>query len=125
MTGGVGRRIADLSAAERTELESRLIRRRAEAGPPEISRRAGSGPAPLSFSQQRLWFLEQLYPGTPLHNMSRLIRLSGALDVAVLQRTLDAIVSATRFISSRFSHVRWAASCEARRIISCMSFVCP
>jgi amino acid adenylation domain-containing protein len=93
VTDGVSRRIADLSAAERMELESRLIRRRAEAGAPEIPRRAGPGPAPLSFSQQRLWFLEQLYPGTPLHNMSRLIRLSGVLDVAVLQRTLDAIVA--------------------------------
>jgi amino acid adenylation domain-containing protein len=93
VTDGVSRRIADLSAAERMELESRLIRRRAEAGAPEIPRRAGPGPAPLSFSQQRLWFLERLYPGTPLHNMSRLIRLSGVLDVAVLQRTLDAIVA--------------------------------
>jgi amino acid adenylation domain-containing protein len=47
----------------------------------------------LSFAQQRLWFLEQLQPGTPLHNMSRLVRLNGRLDTAVLQRSLDAIVA--------------------------------
>ncbi len=93
MTDGVGRRVADLSVAERAELELRLVRRRAEPGAMAIPRRSGSGPAPLSFAQQRLWFLEQLSPGTPLHNMSRLIRLSGALDVAVLQRALDAIVT--------------------------------
>jgi amino acid adenylation domain-containing protein len=93
VTDEVRRRIGDLSVAERAELELRLIRRRAEPGAPEIPRRAGSGPAPLSFAQQRLWFLEQLYPGTPLHNMSRVIRLSGVLDVAVLGRTLDAIVA--------------------------------
>jgi amino acid adenylation domain-containing protein len=93
MTGGVGRRLGGLSAAERAELERRLLRRTAEPAAPGIPRRAGSGPAPLSFAQQRLWFLEQLYPGTPLHNMSRLIRLDGLLDVAVLQRSLDAIVA--------------------------------
>ena len=92
MTDQIGR-IADLSVTERAELELRLLQRRGESGAREIPRRAGSGPAPLSFAQQRLWFLEQLYPGTPLHNMSRLIRLSGVLDVAVLQRTLDAIVA--------------------------------
>ncbi|MGH7580732.1 MAG: non-ribosomal peptide synthetase, partial [Gemmatimonadales bacterium] len=87
--GGLG----GLSQAERADLEHRLLRRRAEIGTPGIPRRAGSGPAPLSFAQQRLWFLEQLYPGTPLHNMSRLIRLGGVLDVAALQRALDAIVA--------------------------------
>ncbi|MGH7581318.1 MAG: non-ribosomal peptide synthetase, partial [Gemmatimonadales bacterium] len=54
---------------------------------------SGSGPAPLSFAQQRLWFLEQLYPGTPLHNISRPIRLTGTLDTAALERALDAIVA--------------------------------
>jgi len=93
VTREVTRGIAGLSVAERAELELRLMRRRAEPATPGIARRAGTGPAPLSFAQQRLWFLEQLYPGTPLHNMSRLVRLSGALDVAVLQRTLDAIVA--------------------------------
>ena len=93
MTDRVGRPVADLSPSERAELELRLARRRTEPGATAIPRRTGSGPTPLSFAQQRLWFLEQLSPGTPVHNMSRLIRLSGALDVAALQRTLDAIVA--------------------------------
>src|SRR5215207_5363059 len=90
---GLSRRVADLSVAERAELELRLVRRLAERAAPGIPRRTGSGPAPLSFAQQRLWFLERLDQGTPLHNMSRLIRLRGTLDVAVLHRTLEAIVA--------------------------------
>jgi amino acid adenylation domain-containing protein len=90
---GLSRQVADLSVAERAELELRLVRRLAEPAAPGILRRTDSGPAPLSFAQQRLWFLERLDPGTPLHNMSRLIRLSGTLDVAVLHRTLEAIVA--------------------------------
>jgi amino acid adenylation domain-containing protein len=92
VTDDVSQLLAGLSVAERTALELRLLRRHGHPGTTGISRRAGSGPAPLSFAQQRLWFLEQLYPGTPLHNMSRLIRLNGRLDLAVLQRSLDAIV---------------------------------
>ena len=67
--------------------------RRVGPGASGIARRAGSGPVPLSFAQQRLWFLEQLYPGTPLHNISRALRLTGALDTEVLRRTLDAIAA--------------------------------
>jgi amino acid adenylation domain-containing protein len=85
-------RVSPPTPAKRAELELGLLRR-AEPGAPGILRRAGSDPAPLSFAQQRLWFLEQLYPGTPLHNISRVIRLSGALDAEVLQRTLDAVVA--------------------------------
>ncbi|HWB39807.1 MAG TPA: condensation domain-containing protein, partial [Gemmatimonadales bacterium] len=93
MTDEAPRPVAGLSVAERAALELKLIRRRPQPGATGIARRSDPGPAPLSFAQQRLWFLEQLYPGTPLHNMSRLVRLSGALDVEVLRRSLDAIVA--------------------------------
>ncbi|HYW12347.1 MAG TPA: amino acid adenylation domain-containing protein, partial [Longimicrobium sp.] len=47
---------------------------------------------PLSFAQQRLWFLDQLEPGTALYNMPANLRLAGALDVAVLERALTEVV---------------------------------
>jgi len=54
--------------------------------------RAGDGPAPLSFAQQRLWFLDHLSPGGSAYNLSRALRLSGSLDTAALERALGEIV---------------------------------
>ncbi|WP_147446830.1 non-ribosomal peptide synthetase, partial [Corallococcus sp. CA047B] len=47
---------------------------------------------PLSFAQQRMWFLEQLEPGQALYNIPLALRLTGALDVEVLRRTFAEIV---------------------------------
>jgi amino acid adenylation domain-containing protein len=51
-----------------------------------------AGPLPLSFGQQRLWFLDQLEPGSPLYNNPAAVRFSGALDVEALERGLQAII---------------------------------
>ena len=50
------------------------------------------GDLPLSFAQQRLWFLEQLEPGNPFYNMPTAVRLQGALDVPALSAALNEIV---------------------------------
>src|ERR1051325_7340721 len=47
---------------------------------------------PLSFAQQRLWFLDQLEPLSPFYNISRAVRLRGALNLAALGQALDEIV---------------------------------
>jgi amino acid adenylation domain-containing protein/non-ribosomal peptide synthase protein (TIGR01720 family)/FkbM family methyltransferase len=50
------------------------------------------GPLPLSFAQQRLWFIDQLDPGTPLYNIPAALRIEGPLDSAVLARCLGEVV---------------------------------
>jgi amino acid adenylation domain-containing protein/non-ribosomal peptide synthase protein (TIGR01720 family) len=50
------------------------------------------GDLPLSFAQQRLWFVDQLAPGSPLYNMSGALRIAGPLDAAALARALGEIV---------------------------------
>ncbi|MET0395456.1 MAG: non-ribosomal peptide synthase/polyketide synthase [Longimicrobiaceae bacterium] len=54
---------------------------------PRIPRRPDRGPAPLSFAQQRLWFIHQLDPRSSAYNMPYALRLRGALDVAALRRS--------------------------------------
>ena len=47
---------------------------------------------PLSYAQQRLWFVEQLEPGTAAYNIPCALKLAGSLDRAALQRSLNEIV---------------------------------
>jgi pristinamycin I synthase-3/4 len=47
---------------------------------------------PLSFAQQRLWFLDQLAPGNPFYNVSGMVRLTGLLDVAALRQAFQEII---------------------------------
>jgi amino acid adenylation domain-containing protein len=51
------------------------------------------GHLPLSFAQQRLWFLDQLDPGSPLYNNPAAVRMSGQLNVAAMERSLNAIIA--------------------------------
>ncbi|WP_223645098.1 non-ribosomal peptide synthetase [Corallococcus sp. EGB] len=69
-----------------------------------ISPRAGTAPAPLSLMQQRLWFLEQLNPGTAVYNLPSAFRLHGALDVGALRFSFNKLLE--RQASLR-TFVRW------------------
>jgi amino acid adenylation domain-containing protein len=60
---------------------------------------------PLSFAQQRLWFLHQLDPESIAYNLPRAIRLSGPLNVAALQHTLDEIVRRHESLRTTFDVV--------------------
>jgi amino acid adenylation domain-containing protein len=52
----------------------------------------GAKSAPLSFAQERLWFLDQLTPGTAAYNLPTAVRLCGELNRAALEASLDEIV---------------------------------
>ncbi len=60
-------------------------------------------PFPLSFAQQRLWFLEQLEPNTALYNIPVAVRITGPLDLDALQRSLDAIVARHESLRTTFA----------------------
>jgi surfactin family lipopeptide synthetase A len=57
-----------------------------------IPRRSREGPLPLSFAQERMWFLEQLEPGTARYNVPAAFDVRGALSVEALGRALEAVV---------------------------------
>lgn len=57
---------------------------------------------PLSFAQQRLWFLEQLNTNTPLYNVPLALRLAGKINLDVLYRALRAIVQRHEALRTAF-----------------------
>ncbi|HEX6745680.1 MAG TPA: amino acid adenylation domain-containing protein [Longimicrobium sp.] len=57
---------------------------------------------PLSFAQQRLWFLEQLGGAGAAYHLPSALRLTGRLDVAALQRSLDEVVSRHEALRATF-----------------------
>ncbi|MEE8584841.1 MAG: amino acid adenylation domain-containing protein, partial [Acidobacteriota bacterium] len=71
--------------------EARFSGLLAEAAPPLV-RTSRQGSLPLSFAQQRLWFLDQLDPGNPVHNIPFALGLKGPLHAEALQAALNGIV---------------------------------
>src|SRR5215467_5823259 len=61
--------------------------------------------APLSFAQQRLWFLDQYEPDNILYNLPSAIRLKGTLNVTALERSLNEIVRRHGALRTTFSIV--------------------
>lgn len=57
-----------------------------------IPRREDHRTVPLSFAQQRLWFLDQLMPKNPVYNLSLAMRYKTLLNVAVLEKSINEIV---------------------------------
>ncbi len=87
-------RIANLSPEKRALLEQRLLQQSAlRTKEQSIPRRQIHSSYPLSFAQQRLWFLAQLEPDGAAYHVSQAVRIRGCLSIATLQRTLDAIVA--------------------------------
>ncbi|MBP0452952.1 amino acid adenylation domain-containing protein [Kitasatospora sp. RG8] len=91
---------AKLSAAKRELLSRRL---KARTAPRQaVPRRAADATVPLSFAQERLWFMEQFAPGTSAYNIPVTRRLRGPLDTGALRRALDASVARHETLRSRY-----------------------
>ena len=63
---------------------------------------ARDGILPLSFGQERLWFADQLDPGSGAYNIPRLLRLQGPLDVEALHKSLESIVARHEVLRTSF-----------------------
>ncbi|HVR95163.1 MAG TPA: amino acid adenylation domain-containing protein, partial [Thermoanaerobaculia bacterium] len=90
---------------------------------PAIERVPRDRSLPLSFAQQRLWFLDQLDPASPAYNLPDAVRLSGPLSRPVLAATLSEIVR--RHESLRTTFGRTASGEPVQRIAAAGLVVLP
>jgi amino acid adenylation domain-containing protein len=69
----------------------------------KIQPREGSGNLPLSFAQQRMWFLEELETEQALYNIPEAVRFTGKLEVGTLQRSLNYIIRRHEALRTRYA----------------------
>lgn len=70
---------------------------------PRLRRRSAAASHPLSASQRRLWFLDRMAPGNPIYNMPCDFRISGQVDIEVLERSLKAIMERHEVLRTVFT----------------------
>ena len=100
------KRIANLPPANRALLEQKLKVQGFDSFIKQIiSRRATRESAPLSYSQRRLWFLDQYEPNSSVYNVPSGLRLRGSVDVAALERSLNEIVHRHEALRTTFSMI--------------------
>ena len=81
-----------------------LAAARGASGPP-LARADRSSRLPLSFAQQRLWFLDRFEPGSPLYNIVSAFRASGTLEAAALASGLQEIVRRHETLRTSFASI--------------------
>ncbi len=97
---------SDLSTEDRVLLAYLLEQEGVAPPTPAIRPRPDPTLRPLSFAQERMWFLHTLEPDSPLYNLPAAVRLVGPLDEAALQRALAAIVERHEVLRTRFETVQ-------------------
>ncbi len=91
-------KLASLSPEQRALFELRLKRlqqqkrQQEKKEPPRIVRRQITEPCPLSLDQERLWFMHQVNPANAAYNIHMGARYIGALDVSLLEKSLNEVV---------------------------------
>ncbi|MCP3065857.1 amino acid adenylation domain-containing protein, partial [Myxococcus sp. K38C18041901] len=102
---GVTLPLRDLFEAPTVELLAKrlgALSQGASEGEAKLAPVSRTGVIPLSFAQQRLWFLDQLQPGTASYNLPAALRLKGSLDVAALRQSLRALVQRHEVLRTHF-----------------------
>ncbi|MGA9768569.1 MAG: amino acid adenylation domain-containing protein, partial [Blastocatellia bacterium] len=80
--------------------------RQQSASLPVLRRREAEAREKLSYAQQRLWFFEQLEPGTPVYNIPVALRLTGSLNIAALEACLNRLIRRHEILRTCFQTIR-------------------
>ena len=84
-------RITNLSPEQLAQLTQRLQKKRQGSSSSIPAQSRDTDTFPLSFSQQRLWLLHQLQPESPFYHLPSSIRITGPLNISILEQSLTAL----------------------------------
>ncbi|MBD2523674.1 condensation domain-containing protein [Nostoc sp. FACHB-133] len=103
----LSQRIAGLSPEKLKLLAQRLQKKKESvfSQPQIVTQSRESNLFPLSFAQQRLWFIDQLQPGNSAYNISQPMRIVGSLNVAVLEQSFNEVVRRHEVLRTTFKVV--------------------
>ena len=103
----ISKRIEDLSPEKRALLLLRLkkLQETTEGAETSIPRRHDLSVFPLSYAQQRMWFLSQWEPESPFYNISSIIKISGHLVVASLIRAIQEVIIRHEILRAKIDSV--------------------
>ena len=90
---------------EATRLSAFAARVDAAAGAEDAIPPRGGNDLPLSFAQERLWFIDRMDPGSTVYNLATPLRLAGPLDVRAMERALGEMVRRHAVLRTRFAVV--------------------
>src|SRR5438270_8361713 len=106
----IAKRIAELPLEKRAllfqQLQKQKEREPAAGEAPRLTRQSRTaGIFPLSFAQQRLWFLNHYEPESPEYNIPQAFRIAGELDPEILRRAISGIVARHEALRTTFRSV--------------------
>lgn len=101
----ISARIAALSPEKRQLLLRSLNNKKTSESPQITKSHRGIDRFPLSFAQQRLWFLDQLQPGNPAFNIFLPMRLTGQLNLEALKRSFNEVINRHEALRTIFTLV--------------------
>jgi len=94
-----------LTPAKRALLEMRLKGNMPRAVVQTIEKRPEGSGLPLSFSQQRLWFLHQMAPGSAAYNMPAAFRLEGVLNLPALEEAFNEVIHRHEILRTTYDEI--------------------
>src|SRR5215212_6179663 len=99
--------IANLSPEQLANLayELKASKARKASKQQEISKRVPGEPCPLSFAQQRLWFIAQLDPDNPAYNCMEALRMTGKLNIPLLEQVFNEVLRRHEVLRTTFELV--------------------
>jgi hypothetical protein len=97
-------RRAEKLSPERRALLELLLKSKSASSPATqvIAKRKQENNCALSFAQERLWFLDQLEPGSPFYNLASAVRLTGNLDARALEFSISEIIRRHEVLRTTF-----------------------